>query len=64
MQYIPALSDHTPTSEAALRILRTHAVDILVPLIVFLVGGYVLWQKRLAVQQPPKQQEQEQEQKK
>lgn len=46
------------TPEAALRILRAQSLEILIPLVVFLLGGLVFRQRR-TVQQIPKQQEQE-----
>lgn len=52
------IMEYIPTPEAALRILRAQSVEILIPLVVFLLGGLVFRQRR-TVQQIPKQQEQE-----
>ncbi|ODM14629.1 hypothetical protein SI65_09974 [Aspergillus cristatus] len=47
MEYIPALgSDYIPTPNTTLKILKAHSIDILIPLIVFLLGGLVFWQRR------------------
>ncbi|EYE90829.1 uncharacterized protein EURHEDRAFT_381573 [Aspergillus ruber CBS 135680] len=60
MEYISTQgSDYILAPETALRILRTQSVGIIIPVVVFLFGGLVFWQRKYTAQQLPKQHERE-----